>query len=125
MAGLNDDGQWIVLMGFLISIALLFLMVIMNQATLVGQTTAEGVLEFPKHEIRDLRAEVFRAEVFRAGGEMNAGLIKDIEVISLKRNHAIVSISFSDYPVSGSEIYPMVTIRFNNGVCEYEEAFIV
>jgi len=117
---MNDDGQWIVLMGFLISIALLFLMVIISQATLVGQTTAEGVLEFPKHEIRDLRGEVFRA-----GGDMDAELIKDIEVISLKRNHAIVSISFSDYPVPGREPHLMVTIRFNNGVCEYEETFLV
>ena len=117
---MNDDGQWIVLMGFLISIALLFLMVIISQATLVGQTTAEGVLEFPKHEIRDLRGEVFRA-----GEEMDAGLIEDIRVISLKRNHALVSISFEDYPVPGREPQPMVTIRFNNGVTVYEETFIV
>ncbi len=117
---MNDNGQWIVLMGFLISIALLFLMVIINQATLVGQTTAEGVLEFPKHEIRDLRAEVFRA-----GGEMNDDLYDDIRVISLKRNHAIVSFSSSEYPAYGGETATMVTIRFNNGVCVYEETFLV
>ena len=117
---MNDDGQWIVLMGFLISIALLFLMVIINQATLVGQTTAEGVLEFPKHEIRDLRAEVFRA-----GEEMDAGLIEDIQVISLKRNHAIVSVYPTMYEDLGGTEYPAMNIRFNNGVCVYEETFIV
>lgn len=118
---MSDDGQWIILMGFLISIALLFLMVIINQATLVGQTTAEGVLEFPKHEIRDLRGEVFRA-----GGDMDAVLYDDIRVISLKRNHAIVSVhSSKDSVVFGDTTATMVTIRFNNGVCVYEETFIV
>jgi len=121
VAGLNENGQWIVLMGFLISIALIFLMVIINQATLVGQTTAEGVLEFPKHEIRDLRAEVFRsAEVD------NAALYDDIRVISLKRNHAIVSVhSLKDYVVFGDRTATVVIIRFNNGVCVYEETFLV
>jgi len=121
VAGLNENGQWIVLMGFLISIALIFLMVIINQATLVGQTTAEGVLEFPKHEIRDLRGEVFRA-----GGDMDPIQYDDIRVISLKRNHAIVSVeSLKDSVVFGDTTATMVTIRFNNGVCVYEETFLI
>lgn len=119
---MNDDGQWIVLMGFLISIALLFLMVIISQATLVGQTTAEGVLEFPKHEIRDLRGEVFRsAELDEGAWDL---IREDIRRISLEKNHAIVDLSRSPIMV-GVQPAMMVTIRFNNGVCEYEETFLV
>ena len=119
MAGINDNGQWIVLMGFLISIALLFLMVIINQATLVGQTTAEGVLEFPKYEIRDLRTEVIRSV---REDRLNSVIYQDIRVLSLKRNHAIVTLGSS--PMVGLDA-TMVTIRFNNGVTVYEETLLV
>ena len=59
MERLNDDAQWIVLMGFVISIAIFFLAILLNQSVLVGQTTAESVLEFPKSDIQDLRSEVW------------------------------------------------------------------
>ena len=58
MAGLNDDAQWIVLMGFVVSFSLFFLAMILNQSTLVGQTTAESVLDFPKNDIRDVRSVI-------------------------------------------------------------------
>ena len=119
MARIDDDGQWIVLMGFLISFALIFLMVVVNQATLVGQTTAEGVLEFPKHEIRDLRSEVV---LWDAYGQ-DAAVREDIILISLKRNHALVQFYSELYPdIAGSR---MITIRFNNGVTVYEETTLL
>ncbi|MDO9539186.1 MAG: hypothetical protein Q7J09_04185 [Methanocalculus sp.] len=102
-------------MGFLISFALIFMMLIVNQATLVGQTTAEGVLEFPKHEIRDLRSE---ALLWSRYGEEDA-VRDDIILLSLKRNHALVQLYSEPYPdIMGSR---MITIRFNNGVTVYEE----
>ena len=51
MARLNDDAQWIVLMGFIVSFSLFFLAIVLNQSTVVGQTTAEAVSEFPKYLI--------------------------------------------------------------------------
>ena len=59
MARLNEEGQWIVLMGLLVAVALFILALSVNQSALVVQTTAEGVLEFPKNDIRDLREAVF------------------------------------------------------------------
>ncbi|MDD1709706.1 MAG: hypothetical protein LUQ37_02215, partial [Methanoregulaceae archaeon] len=58
MARMNENGQWIVMLGFIISIILVFLALIVNQSALVGKTTSESVLEFPKSEIQDLRAEI-------------------------------------------------------------------
>ena len=42
MAGLNEDAQWIVLMGFIVSFSLFFLAIVLDQSMVVGQTTAEG-----------------------------------------------------------------------------------
>jgi hypothetical protein len=59
MERLNDEGQWIVLMGILVSIGLFFLAFVINQSAMVGQTTAEGVLEFPqerKFRIREMKS---------------------------------------------------------------------
>ncbi len=60
MAGLNDDAQWIILMGFLVSFSFFFLALVINQSTVVGQTTAESVIEFPKNDIRDIRDVIVR-----------------------------------------------------------------
>ncbi|WP_245619314.1 hypothetical protein [Methanogenium cariaci] len=56
METLNDDGQWIVMMGgFIVAIGMFMLAIVISQAPLVGQTTAESVMEFPKNEVQDLR----------------------------------------------------------------------
>nr|WP_246496101.1 hypothetical protein [Methanocalculus chunghsingensis] len=107
-------------MGFLISIAILALMLIVSQATLVGQTTAEGVIEFPKHEIRDLRSEVIRSVHLQT----TDAILEDMRLLSLKRNHAIVSVDWRPEP---NMTHPMtrVMIRYNNGVTVYEETLLV
>ena len=61
MAGLNDDAQWIVMMGFVVSFSFFFLAMILNQSTVVGQTTAESVLDFPKNDIRDVRSVIIQS----------------------------------------------------------------
>ena len=58
MERLNDEGQWIVLMGFMVCVGIFFLAIIIAQSTVVGQTTSEAVLEFPKTEIQDMRSEM-------------------------------------------------------------------
>ncbi len=53
MAGLNDQAQWIVLLGLIISLGIFFLAIILNQSILVGQTTAESVCSnFPSQIFR-------------------------------------------------------------------------
>ena len=85
MARLNDDAQWIVLMGFVISFSLFFLAMVINQSTVVGQTTAESVIEFPKNDIRDIR-DMIVSEI-----DVNSTVIKeDITKISLSRKGAVV-----------------------------------
>jgi len=120
---MNEDGQWIVLMGLLVALGLFFLALIINQSALVGQTTAEGVLEFPKNDIRDLREAVFDyvdAPTTLTSGQ-RADIQKDIVEISLERKNAVVSFSAGDpQDVSGRWLHP-VEIHYNNGVTVYNE----
>ena len=124
MARMNEDGQWIVLMGLLVAVALFFLALIVNQSALVGQTTAEGVLEFPKNDIRDLREAVFDYvrdyEALRNNG-YDDDVKNDVIAISLERKNAVISVTVGEKrDVSGRELRP-VEIHYNNGVTEYDE----
>jgi hypothetical protein len=120
MARLNNDAQWIVLMGFIVSFSLFFLGIIINQSTVVGQTTAEGVLEFPKNDILDIRSEVLHLS---SSGISDApdfpDVKKDISSIALSRKNAIVSfrVACGD-PRCESKL---IDIHYNNGVTAYTE----
>ncbi len=123
MARMNEDGQWIVLMGLLVAVALFFLALIVNQSALVGQTTAEGVLEFPKNDIRDLRGAIlgYVDAYEKYGSDKSKAIHDDIVEISLERKNAVVHF-WNETPrdVSGRQLHP-VTIHYNNGVTEYDE----
>lgn len=121
---MNEEGQWIVLMGLLVAVALFFLALIINQSALVGQTTAEGVLEFPKNDIRGLREAVFDyVERYEALGstERRDAVKGDIIAISLERKNAVVQFgNGTPQDVSGRWLRP-VDIHYNNGVTVYNE----
>jgi hypothetical protein len=110
VAGLDrEDGQWIILMGLIISVSIFLLAIIVNQSMLVGQTTSESVLDFPKAEIQDIRNEVFR---YRSAEVDPDPIQADIETLTLYRKSALVDIS------NTSE---RLTIHYNNGVTYYHE----
>jgi FKBP-type peptidyl-prolyl cis-trans isomerase 2 len=107
VAGLNDDAQWIILMGFLVSFSFFFLAMVINQSTVVGQTTAESVIEFPKNDIRDIRDVIVTNTTVSNSTEIN----RDITVISLSRKNAVIDYNWN----TG------LMIHYNNGVTEYNE----
>jgi hypothetical protein len=113
MARLNDDAQWIILMGFLVSFSLFFLAIIINQSTVVGQTTAESVIEFPKNDIRDVRHVIGES----VNLSNNFDYVKnDIIVLSMQRKSALVDYSNFTYDNT-----TYIQIHYNNGVTEYNE----
>ncbi|HVN66010.1 MAG TPA: hypothetical protein VMT31_05285 [Methanomicrobiales archaeon] len=134
---MKDDGQWIIMMGFLVSLGIFFLAIIISQSTLVGQTTAEGVLEFPKNDIQDLRHDVLQVELWERktcwpsqGGAcipLKEEIIKDISQIYLYRKNAIVNITIPDDLTNPStapcfsNAYRDLDIHYNNGVTTYDE----
>lgn len=128
MERLNESGQWIVLMGILVSIGLFFLAFVINQSALVGQTTAEGVLEFPKNEIQDTRSEIFRwasclKDIPEGSARDTAKIyaLRDLTTLSRYRRNAEVWFEIrNETEVSGNFYFP-ITIHYNNGVTEYDE----
>lgn len=118
MEKLDDEGQWIVMIGFIVAVGFFFLALVINQATLVGQTTAEGVLEFPKGDIRDVTSEVGdMLDNTTLSNETWNNLKTDITDLELARKNAIVSIG--NRTENGE--HNMTTIHFNNGVTIYDE----
>ena len=115
MAGLNDDGQWIILMSFVVCVSLFFLALLVNESTLVGQSTAESVLDFPKHDIQELKVDLYRDNV----NFTNSTFAGDIVNLSLARRNAIVSIN--NITTNNSET---IIIHYNNGVTGYNETVL-
>lgn len=112
MARLNDDAQWIILMGFIISFSIFFLALVLNQSVVVGQTTAEGVLEFPKNDIRDL-SDAITSDI----KSLNEAVVtEDFKKIAMTRRNAVVNYSFIS-----KDDYTIVRIHYNNGVTTYDE----
>jgi hypothetical protein len=127
---MKTEGQWIIMMGFLVSLGIFFLAVIISQSTLVGQTTAEGVLEFPKNDIQDLRHDILEVEYFNrtcpyiygsACGTISGNISQEIQQISLYRKSAIVNYSFSPATCPYGSGTRTVTIHYDNGVTTYDE----
>jgi len=116
MERLNEDGQWIILMGFVISVGIFFLAILINQSVLVGQTTAESVLEFPKSDIQDLKSEVW-VIYSRYKGDLTSrdASLDDIEQISLDRKTAVIHIEPDRTGLDPWEIH------YNNGITNYTE----
>ncbi len=115
MARLNDDAQWIILLGFIISVSIFFLALIVNEATLVGETTAESVIDLPKSDVQDLRYQVL---TLATGGKFSGDIETDITRISMQKETALVKIDDPGrQPVSGDSL----SIHFNNGVTVFDE----
>jgi hypothetical protein len=119
MAGLNDDAQWIVMMGFVVSFSFFFLAMILNQSTVVGQTTAEGVLEFPKNDIRDVKSVIIESASITDPGYASV-VQMDITTIALNRKGAVVNYSVTQ-PDPPGDIHTHIVIHYNNGVTEFNE----
>jgi len=120
MARLNDDAQWIVLMGFVVSFALFFVAILINQSTVVGQTTAEAVSEFPKTDIREVRSMIIQSE-FLEDETDKITVQREIRNLSLSRHNTVVY--FSSNRPGGSDPYTYIGIHYNNGVTAYNETW--
>jgi hypothetical protein len=109
---MNDDAQWIVMLGFIISLILIFLALIVNQSALIGKTTAESVLEFPKTDIQDARAEIL--EYYWNGTLNQSAPQANLQNLSLQRKGTIV---YYNYTPEQHSVY----IHYNDGSTNYHE----
>jgi len=118
---MNDEAQWIVLMGFIVSFSLFFLAVLINQSTIVGQTTAEAVSEFPKNDIRGVRGILTESTFLddESTYHNKTTVQNEIVTLALSRQNAIITVS----SMTIGE-YTYTEMHYNNGVIGYNETTI-
>ena len=122
MERINEEGQWIVLMGFIVSVSLFVLAIIVNQSVTVGQTTSEAVLEFPKNEITEVREAVIDVAKTEP---LSDTLSRDLYALSMDRIDAVVYYNISAKYSDNYYNYDEIEIRFNNGVTKYNETYLL
>jgi len=123
MARLNEDGQWIVMIGFIVSITIFILAIIVGESALVGKTTSESVLEFSKADIQDLRNEVMTLKergILYDNLPDKASVLEDISALSLQRRTTVVNITNCTNKIQGIHY---IYIHFNNGITNYNEVY--
>jgi len=116
MARLNEDGQWIVMMGFIVSISILILAIVVGESSLVGKTTSESVLEFSKFDIQDFRSEIMTLK--ERGVLDKPDVEKDLSDLSITRINAIAN--FANWKDGG---FDYIFLHFNNGITTYNEVY--
>jgi hypothetical protein len=121
MARINDEGQWIVLIGFIVAISMFFLAIVVSESTLVGQTTSEAVLDFSKADIQDLTIKTRDLGLFNnpninttEGEEIK----KDIEKLYGERKGVITNITTQD--PGKDKWYRNVSLHYNDGITSYD-----
>ncbi len=119
MARINDEAQWIVLMGFLVAVSLFFLATIVNESTLVGQSTSEAVLDFSKANVQDVNQKTKDLAMYPPFDNTlvpvqypdiaDPNITADIEKLYSARKGVIISIT-----TIGS-----VTLHYNDGIINF------
>ena len=110
-------------MGFIISTGIFFLAIIINQSVMVGQTTSEAILEFPKSEIQDISDEI--VNITRSQNSV-PGKMEALKTIAMNRENAIVwETTFPDKYSDSYYKYTEIEIHYNNGVTAYYEKYLL
>jgi len=130
MERLDDEGQWIVLMGVVVATGMFILAIIINQAPMVGQSTSEAVLEFPKNEIQDIRYHL--APIAELGNDtdnitLEQRIRADMQALSMGRNNVVLDFDI-DRNTGFEDLfyrYNRLDIHYNNGVTTYDEEYSV
>lgn len=138
----DERGQWIISAGFLVSVSIVILALLLNQAMMGGYQSSVAILEFPKHEIRELVQETHREVTIAA---MKANKEASMDAINLTFNSTMSNYTNSVehlYAAHGqmayvNVIYPLtfndtkiekvnVTILFSDGVttCTFDPEII-
>jgi hypothetical protein len=110
-------------MGCIVGVSFFFLPIVVNQSTVVGQSRAESVIEFPKNDIRDVRSVILQPGTIRNPSYSPSVVInRDITTIALNRKNAVVF--YTDPQSCIDNEYTCIEIHYNNGVTAYNESWV-
>ncbi|MBQ3717998.1 MAG: hypothetical protein II893_01160 [Methanomicrobium sp.] len=122
----DDNAEWILLMGFVVSFAIIFLAILLNLSVAAGQTPSDSVTEFPKSQIRDIRAELTDAAVKSESESDFEAKLDAIRKLALARDNAVVEANLTYVGYADAEYgYAELTVHYNNGVTEYDGTYLL
>jgi len=106
----DERGQWIISAGFLVSVSIIILALLLNQAMMGGYQSSGAILEFPKHDIRELVQETHREVIIAADRAWNMSgepIVTDLANDTINRNAIIANftIMMSNYNSSVEYLY--------------------
>lgn len=126
----NNNAQWIMLSGFAVSLVVIGLALLLNQAMISSHQSAQAEQDFPKHDILEMRSETFK-EAIRlnlnqnvTSADFNDTMLQYLENIGtlylMYGEH--VNISVID-TTNGTAV--AVEIEFSDGITDFSETGIV
>jgi hypothetical protein len=119
MERMNESGQWIVLIGFIVAISLFFLAIVVGESTLVGQTTSEAVLDFSKANMQELNLKTRDLALYNNPGisSPEGDIIRlDIQKLYSERKGIITTIGGD---LNAPAQYKNITLHYNDGISSY------
>lgn len=135
MASLREDtsGQLIILSGFVLCFSLVILTILVNQTMITGYHSSNAVLEFPKHQIRDITSQtrescVYMTELNQSNNQSIYQLFRQYEqqMAILYAGHGeqitldISEMNLTSVATNTSNISSIwVNITYNNGMTYY------
>lgn len=109
--GMDDSGQWLLLGAMIIAVGLAVLIVFVNQSVLAGHSASASIMDFPKNDIREFRAETMN-EAYLIGADANA------KGTNLNDRRARFKTSFGQYASDTVQAYAALGANVN---IKYEE----
>jgi hypothetical protein len=142
----DDSGQFLLLTGVIVAVGLVVLLVFINQSSMSGYSSSESIMNFPKNDIRDFRAETINQAMQIATTENNIGTIDGAtrqlnfsqtfnkskeEVRQLyARRGAVVDVSFNT-AINSTSVLAYQTIQnctlymsYTDGQTSYNETYL-
>jgi hypothetical protein len=126
----QKNGQWILLSGLVISLIIIGLSILLNQAMLSSHQSAQAEQTFPKKDILELRSETFK-EAIRininenvTNDEFNRTMdkfLENLETLYLMQGEHVNLIVFD----TGEGTAISVKIEFDDGITKYSETGII
>ena len=126
----QKNGQWILLSGLVVSLIIIGLSILLNQAMLSSHQAAQAEQTFPKKDILELRSETFK-EAIRinlnenvTNDEFNQTMdqfLKNLETLYLMQGEHVNLIVINTE--EGTSI--SVKIEFSDGITKYSETGII
>src|SRR5208337_1663799 len=60
----DDSGQFLLLTGIIISVGMVILLIFINQSSMGGYSSSDSIMNFPKNDIRDIRADTINEATY-------------------------------------------------------------